>query len=141
MKIIYLNFGVKNYRKVDHCSYRCNFLQLQKERLKKNSGLYRIRTLDLCDTGAALLQITSKLGADRYMWTVGWIRIIWKYIIAVIDATFTVFFFWLSFCNCCVVISNPAYTISNSKHETSVAPSAIIDTNLRDLPWRNERYV
>ena len=33
------------------------FLQLRKESLKKNSGLHGIRTLDLCDTGAALLPI------------------------------------------------------------------------------------
>ena len=30
-----------------------------------NSGLYGIRTLDLCDTGAALYQLTSQLGAGR----------------------------------------------------------------------------
>ena len=29
-------------------------LQLQKESLKKNSGLYGIRILDLCDTTVAL---------------------------------------------------------------------------------------
>ena len=29
-------------------------LQLQKESLKKNSGLYGIRILNLCDTAAAL---------------------------------------------------------------------------------------
>ena len=29
-------------------------MQLQKESLKKNSGLYGIRTPDLCDTGTAL---------------------------------------------------------------------------------------
>ena len=32
-------------------------LQLRKEGLKKNSSLYGIRTLDLCDTGAALNQL------------------------------------------------------------------------------------
>ena len=42
----------------------------------------------------------------------------------VIDATFAVFFFRLSFRNCSVVILNPADTIS---YEISVAPSAIID--------------
>ena len=41
--------------KVDHRSYRLTqLLQLGKESLKKNSGMYEIRTLDLCDTGAAL---------------------------------------------------------------------------------------
>ena len=34
-----------NHMEEDHRSYRRNFLQLQKERLKKHSGLYRIRTL------------------------------------------------------------------------------------------------
>ena len=40
-----------------------------KRKTEKNSGLYRIQTLDLCDTGATLLQteLTSQLGADRYM--------------------------------------------------------------------------
>ena len=33
-------------------------LQLRKEILKKNSGLYGIRTLDLCDTGATLYQLS-----------------------------------------------------------------------------------
>ena len=47
-------------------------------------------------------------------------------IIAVFDATFT-FFFRLSFSKCVVVISNCENTISSSKHETSVAPSTIID--------------
>ena len=32
-------------------------LQLRKESLKKNSGLYGIRTIDLSDTGAALYQL------------------------------------------------------------------------------------
>ena len=36
-----------------------NFVQLRKESLKKNSGLYHgIRTLNLCDTGAALCQFS-----------------------------------------------------------------------------------
>ena len=33
-------------------------MQLRKESLKKNSGVYGIRTLDLCDTGAALYQLS-----------------------------------------------------------------------------------
>ena len=38
-----------------------------KRKPEKNSGLYGLRTLDLCDTGAALLPIklTSQLGAGR----------------------------------------------------------------------------
>ena len=38
-----------------------------KRKPEKNSGLYGIRTRDLCDTGAALLTIepTSQLGAGR----------------------------------------------------------------------------
>ena len=38
-----------------------------KRKSEKNSGLYGIRTLDLCDTGAALLPIklTSQLGTGR----------------------------------------------------------------------------
>ena len=33
-------------------------MHLREESLKKNSGLYGIRTLDLCDTGAALYQLS-----------------------------------------------------------------------------------
>ena len=33
-------------------------MKLRKESPKKNSGLYRIQTLDLCDTGAALYQLS-----------------------------------------------------------------------------------
>ena len=33
--------------------------QLQKEKPEKNSGLYGIRTLDLCDTGAGLYQLNN----------------------------------------------------------------------------------
>ena len=42
--------------KEDHRSYRRNFCSCEKS-LKKNSGLYGIRTLDLSDTGAALYQL------------------------------------------------------------------------------------
>ena len=52
--------------KVDHRSYRRNFRSFEKK-ARKNSGLYGIRTLVLCDAGAALLSIelTSQLGAGR----------------------------------------------------------------------------
>ena len=63
MKIIYENFWVKNYLKEDHRSYRHNFYSCEKKAWKKNSGLYGIPTLDLRDTGAALLpiELTSQL--------------------------------------------------------------------------------
>ena len=35
MKIIYVNCGVKNYMKVDHCSYRRNFCSCEKKVWKK----------------------------------------------------------------------------------------------------------
>ena len=46
--------------------YRRNF-EVAKRKPEKNSGLYGIRTLHLCDTGAALLpiELTSQLGAGR----------------------------------------------------------------------------
>ena len=67
MKITNENCGVKNYMKEDHRSYRRNFCSCEKKTCKKNLGLYGIRTLDLCDTGAALLpiELTSQLGAGR----------------------------------------------------------------------------
>ena len=49
MKIIYENYGVKNYMKEGHRSYR----------RKKISGLYGSRTLDLFGTGAALCQLPT----------------------------------------------------------------------------------
>ena len=54
--------------KVDHRSYRRNFCSREKK-AEPNSGLYRIRTLDLCDTGGALLprELTSQLGAGRWL--------------------------------------------------------------------------
>ena len=66
MKIICVNSGAKNYMKVDHRSYRRNFRSFEKK-ARKNSGLYGIRTLVLCDAGAALLSIelTSQLGTGR----------------------------------------------------------------------------
>ena len=54
MKIIYEN---KNCSKEDHRSYRRNFCSCEKK-VWKNSGLYGIRTLDLCDTDAALYQLS-----------------------------------------------------------------------------------
>ena len=46
-------------------------MPLRKESLKKNSGLYGIWTLVLCDSGAALYQIklTSQLGGGH--WRIG----------------------------------------------------------------------
>ena len=39
-------------------------MQLRKESLKKNSGLYGIQTLDLCDTGAALHRYRRSKGSN-----------------------------------------------------------------------------
>ena len=50
--------------KEDHCSKRHNLCSCEKK-AKKKSGLYGIRTLDLCDTGAALynnIELTSQPG-------------------------------------------------------------------------------
>ena len=47
LRIIYENWGVKNYIKEDHRNYRCNFA-VAKRKPEKNSGLYGIRSLDLC---------------------------------------------------------------------------------------------
>ena len=56
-----------NDMKEDHRSYRRNSLQLRKESLKKVQACTGIRTLDLCDTGAALkpIELISQLGAGR----------------------------------------------------------------------------
>ena len=67
MKIINENCGVKNYMKEDHRSYTRNFCSCEKKACKKNLDLFGIRTLDLCDTGSALLpiELTSQLGAGH----------------------------------------------------------------------------
>ena len=54
MKIIYENCGVKNCMKEDQRSYRHNFCSCKKKTWIKKKGLYGIRTLDLCETCAAL---------------------------------------------------------------------------------------
>ena len=51
--------------KDDDRSYIHNFYSWKKKAWKKKSGLYGIRTLDLCDTGAALYQLNS---AVRIIW-------------------------------------------------------------------------
>ena len=67
MKIICVKGGVNNLMKNDHRSYYATFAVAKKKAEKKininkllliNSGLYRIRTLDLCDTGAVLYQLS-----------------------------------------------------------------------------------
>ena len=78
-KTYYLNFGVKNYMKVDHRSYRRNFCNCKKKDWKKFRLVQDSNPWPLWYRCSALTNwATSKLGADRYMWTVGWIRIIWK---------------------------------------------------------------
>ena len=51
MKIIYVNCGVNIA--VIYATFA-----VTKRMPEKNSGSYRIRTLDLCDTGAALYQLS-----------------------------------------------------------------------------------
>ena len=48
----------------DHCSYRCNFCSCEKKAWK-NSTMYRIRTLDLCNTDSVqpIIELTIQLGA------------------------------------------------------------------------------
>ena len=68
MKIIYVSCVVNNYyMKVDRWSYRRNFCSYEKKPWKQKLGLYGIRTLDLCVTGAALLpiEVISQLGVAR----------------------------------------------------------------------------
>ena len=55
-KIIYLNHGERFKNINDHCSY-INNLKLKSE---KNSGLNRVQTRDLCNTGAVLHQLSYK---------------------------------------------------------------------------------
>ena len=40
-------------------------MQLRKESLKKKLGLYGIRTLDLCDNGAALYQLSEQANWEQ----------------------------------------------------------------------------
>ena len=54
--------------RVGHHSYRCNFWSCEKKAWK-NSALYGIQTLDLCDTGAVLLptELARQMGAGRWI--------------------------------------------------------------------------
>ena len=55
---MYVNCGVKSYVNEDRRSYIRSFCSCEKKALKKQSGLHGIRTLDHCDTGAALYQLS-----------------------------------------------------------------------------------
>ena len=55
---------MKNYMNEDHRSCIHNFCRQRKESLKRISGLYGIRTVDLCDTGAALYQLSWQASWD-----------------------------------------------------------------------------
>ena len=55
---------MKNYMNEDHRSCIHNFCRQRKESLKRISGLYGIRTLDSCDTGAALYQLSWQASWD-----------------------------------------------------------------------------
>ena len=50
--------------KGDHRSYIRNFCSCEKKAWK-NSGLYGIRTLELCDTGAALYQLSYQANWEQ----------------------------------------------------------------------------
>ena len=64
MKNIYVNGAVKNYMNEDHCSCKRNFCNCEKKAWKDYSGLYGIRTLDLCDTGVVLYQLSWQANWD-----------------------------------------------------------------------------
>ena len=64
MKIMHENCGVKNYMREDHRSYKRNFCSWEKKAWKK-LGLYGIRTLCLCDTGAALYQLSQQANCEQ----------------------------------------------------------------------------
>ena len=67
-----MNCGVKNYLEEDHRSYIRNLCSCKKKSLKKkNSGLHGVRTLDLCDTGAALAIMGLKQGRGIGEWEWG----------------------------------------------------------------------
>ena len=57
-KIIYLNCGERYEFMVDHRSYTHNLSSCEIKACKKNSGLNRIQTHDLCDTGAMLYRLS-----------------------------------------------------------------------------------
>ena len=57
-KIIYVNYGVKNYFLRKIIAVICATFAVAKRKPEKNSGLYGIRTLDLCNTCAALYQLS-----------------------------------------------------------------------------------
>ena len=69
MKIIYVNCGVQELFEGRSSQLYTKLMQLRKESLKKNisglSGLYGIQTLDSCETGAALYQLSHRGDSPR----------------------------------------------------------------------------
>ena len=58
MKIIYVNCGVNNYMKEDHHIIYATFA-VAKRKPEKNSGLYGIRTLNLCQLAASAIPVVE----------------------------------------------------------------------------------
>ena len=65
MKIIYGNRGVKEVNEIRSSLLQTQFSKLRKASLIKIQALAGIRTLDLCDTGAALHQLISNKSSGR----------------------------------------------------------------------------
>ena len=63
MKIIYVNCGVKNYMKVDHCSYRHNFCSCERKPEKRFRLVWDSNPWPLWYRCSALpTELTSQLG-------------------------------------------------------------------------------
>ena len=54
LKCLCINNNYLNYMNGDHRSYIATFAVAKSKSEKKKTGLHVIRTLDLCDTGAAI---------------------------------------------------------------------------------------
>ena len=68
MKIIYINCGVKNYMKVDHCSYRCNFCSCKRKREKRFRLVHDLNPWPLRYRCSALpIELASQLGAGCWI--------------------------------------------------------------------------
>ena len=134
MKIILFELWGEELHESRSSQLQTQLLQLQKERLKKIQACTGFEPLTSVIPVQRSYKLSYKQTRSRSLYVnCGVNQNHMKVDHRSYRCNFYSFFFQLSFCNCSVVILNPAYTISNSKHETSVAPSAIIDRNPRDL--------
>ena len=134
MKIILFELWGEELHESRSSQLQTQLLQLQKERLKKIQACTGFEPLTSVIPVQRSYKLSYKQTRSRSLYVnCGVNQNHMKVDHRSYRCNFYSFFFLAFFLQLQCVISNPAYTISNSKQETSVAPSAITDRNPRDL--------